>query len=460
MSGHKRATVTISEEEYRRLHQADMKRRFKEQTKKAKTSGQAADLTGALKEMEDRQGLLEQALNDLNEDFNWIGAEMIQEILAQNALCYNNLARSIQETTSNTNASLDLLSERFTEEMQREREQYHLRLQSLIQRFDAYEQQEQSKAEAAHGWLKQSVALADFIQGQFDHERFLPGRLSRILGSLSFAQNNLAGGLFESSIQTSQQAFLQLSELHFELEQRTVEWQREYARAESALSQFIAELEMNANVNAIGLEGEELTEQVDLTYWSNGKYRALLEKCRQLLTLLSQEQQSISTVELTKTHTELLQVVREKFESIIYEARLNALNSQLRMNIAEQALQALEMHGFRLNESGYSNKDMRAAFHASLENPDGSRVMIEVLPAEKSKQELTNELVMITSHPYLKTEHEARIQWQELCRTLNECDLHVSRPEIRATPLAVTEPVERTPLLHEPRSRSKRHHNV
>ena len=131
------------------------------------------------------------------------------------------------------------------------------------------------------------------------------------------------------------------------------------------------------------------------------------------------------------------------------------------MNIAERALQALETQGFKLSGAGYANKDMRAAFTANLENPDGSRVMIEVLPAEKTKQELTNELVVITNHPYLKTEHEARLQWQELCRTLNEYDLHVGHPEIHsAPPLIIADPVEKPSAFNETLIRSKRHHNV
>jgi hypothetical protein len=262
-------------------------------------------------------------------------------------------------------------------------------------------------------------------------------------------------------MQASQQGFLQLSDLHFELEQRTIEWQTEYERVHSSLSQLVDELEGNASVNAIGLEGEELTEQVDLAYWSNGKYGELLDTARRLLRLLSQEQRSISIEELKQTYNEFLPLLWKKFESILYEARLSALNSQLRMNIAERALEALEIHGFRLNASGYADKDMRAAFTASLENPDGSRVMIEVLPSQKAPQELTNELVVTTNHPYLKTEHEARLQWQELCRTLNQYDLDVSRPEIRATPPpAPAEPVESVAMLNERLTPSKRHDHV
>jgi hypothetical protein len=312
----------------------------------------------------------------------------------------------------------------------------------------------------ARQWLSQSVMLADFIRDQFEHERFLPGRLSKILRNLNFAQDNLAKGFLESSLQVSQQAFLELSDLHFELEQCIVEWQTKYEHTYRMLNQILTDLELNSSVNALGLQGEELTEQVDLDYWTDGKYRHLLEVCRKVMTRFVQDQQQISTDELTRLQTELFPVITERFESIVYEARLKALNSQLRMNIAERALQALENHGFRLNEAGYVNKDLRAPFMVHLDNSDGSRVTVQVLPTDQTTQELTNELVVVTNHPYLKTEHEARLQWEELCRTLHQYDLNVSRPEVRAAPPLTVDP-DKQALLPVPKSISfKRQHNV
>jgi hypothetical protein len=102
------------------------------------------------------------------------------------------------------------------------------------------------------------------------------------------------------------------------------------------------------------------------------------------------------------------------------------------MNIAEKALQALENHGFCLEHSGYSDEDMRSQFNAQLASPDGSEVTINVLPTERSSEELSNEIVVITTHPYLKTDHEARMQWDELSHTLSQYNLSVSRPEINS----------------------------
>jgi hypothetical protein len=420
-----------------------MKRRFQGHARKKKKRSSPRDaLAKTVQQIEDRQRQLEQALNNFDQHHDLLEAETIQEIVRQNALCYENLLDIMEETSSHMDESLTLISQRFAEELQQDREQYNNHLESLFQRFDLQEQQEHIKAEAAQYWLRQAAVMASFIQEQFDHDRFLPGRLSPILRNLELAQNNLAEGFLESSLQCSQQSFLQLSDLHFELEQRILEWQTEYENAYDALEQFLAELELNARVCAFGLDGEELAAQVDLAYWSNGAYPQLVDKCRNLLSVLSHDQQYISTEELRRTHAELIPVVTSSFESIIYQARLNALNSQLRMNIAERALQALEIQGFTMNDSGYVNQDMRAPFLVQLGNEDGCQVTIQVLPGEQSGQELTNELVMITNHRHIRTEQEARMQWQELSRSLQEFNLRVSALEVRnSSPQPISNPV-------------------
>lgn len=434
MSGFKRATVTISEQEYRRLHEADMKRRFQGHKKTNTRSGEVSpDLLRALREMEERQQQLDLTLSSLEQESGRVDADIIQNILEQNAYSYEHLNSIIQESVAHTDASLAQVSRLFSVQMQQEREEYHHNLQVIVQRLDSYQQEGQAKEELARQWLSRSTVLADFLQREFDHERFLPGRLAKILLSLDFAQSNLANGFSEASLQNSQQVFLQLSDLRFELEQRILEWQTEYDRAYDALSQLLAELELNAQVNGVGLDGEELPELVDVAYWTNGKYQQLLEKCRTLQEILVQDQRQITTEELRQTYTELVPATQANFESLIYEARFKALNSQMRMNIAETALQALEIHGFQLNDSGYDGEDMRSPFTAHLDNDEGVQVTIHVLPGDKANQELSNELVVITKHPDLKTEETARQHWQEVCRSLNQYDLRVGQPEVRTT---------------------------
>jgi hypothetical protein len=326
------------------------------------------------------------------------------------------------------------VSQRFEEELQRERERYHQSLHSLVQRMDSYEQREEARVEMAQQWIGQTRLLANLIQEQFEHERFSPGRLQRILANLDFAENNLAQGFLESSLSTSQRAFLDLSDLRVELEQRVLEWHAEYEKAYRALDQFVGELEVNSCVNGIGLDGEDLSQPVDVVDWSDGKYHELRQECLGRLADLARGQQEFATDELTQIYSEWLPERRASFESIIYQARMMALNSQLRMNIAEKALQALETHGFKLNESGYQNEDMHAPFLARLASSDGTRVSIQVSPSNRTAEELTNVLEVITTHPYIKTEHEARLQWEELSHTLQQFDLEVGHPSIGRVP--------------------------
>lgn len=435
MSGYKRATVTISEEEYRRLHQADMKQRFREHKRpKPRQREPSADWAHALQQLEARQQELDQALLDLSGEVEQVDYELMQEIRAQNSLYYESLTTLLEEHTSGTHGALEELSQRLQDAMNQERERRHSELDLIRQQMYALHERELSKESLARHWLHRAVAVADFIRERFDHNRFCPGRLARLQQNLELAQHNLAQGLSEASLQFSQQAFVDLSDLHLELEQHLVEWQTEFEATRGAIQQVLTELEQTVSIPALGLQGEELPEQVDLAYWSHGKYARLVETSRQFLSLLAQDQERITTEELRRVRAELLPILYESCDAMIYEARLNALNSQLRMNIAEQALRALETHGFVLSEAGYMDKDMRSSFLAQLRNADGSQVSIEVLPTPLAEQELTNELVVITRHPSLKTEHEARLQWEELARSLAEYDLRVSRPKVSVAP--------------------------
>ena len=231
-------------------------------------------------------------------------------------------------------------------------------------------------------------------------------------------------------MQSSQQSYLELTDLNADLEQQVLYWQTAFQRTYELINDLIFQMVSNGKVNAVDLQGEELPDLVDLNYWTSGRFSQLLSHTRQLSTNLLQDQEILTLADLDRVYNQILPVIRESFESIIYEARLSALNSQLRMNIAEKALQALENHGFHLENSGYSEDDMRSQFNAQLASPDGSEVTINVLPTERSSEELSNEIVVITTHPFLKTDHEARMQWDELSDTLGQYNLKVSRPEI------------------------------
>ena len=431
MSGYKRATVTISQEEYQRLHQADMKKRFREYSKgRDQDNGRDEIVLSLIERLEEREQHLQNVLISMNQTSSQLDEEILSSLQTQTALNYQQMAQALQTSYDDFQSSFETLAGAFSQEMQIERENNYQNLQTLLMSQDSLLEQEYAKEEAAQAWLGRCTLLIDFIQSQFDHERFTPGRLDKILRNLALAENNLSNGFSESCLQQSQQTYLELADLNLELEQLLIQWHTLFGNTFTDVRDMVDQLSSNANIQALGLQGEELPNLVELEYWTNGRYHQLLEHCRQLSNYMYQDQDILSFEDVERIHSQILPAIRESFESIIFEARLNALNSQLRMNIAEKALQALENHGFVLDDAGYTNNDMRSQFNAQLECPDGSQVLIQVLPTEKSKVELTNELVVITTHPYLKTEHEARMHWDELSQTLRQYHLQVSQPQI------------------------------
>jgi hypothetical protein len=431
MSGYKRATVTISEQEYRRLHDADMKRRFGRKKRENQESSEIhLELSNTLQQMESRQRQLESILGGIDDNFNRVEMETMQNIIMQNAWWYESVSAMIEETAANASDSIAGMSQLFEENLLREREQYRQNLHTLVHQLDEHRQKEHTKEKSARQWLKRAVTLADFIQHQYNHELFLPGRLTKLYNRLGFAQNNLAEGLSEASLQISQQTYLELSELHFELEQQEIQRSAGYERICQETRQILEDMESGREVNAIDMQGEELPEKVELDYWTSGNYQRLLKDCRKLFQDLVQDAQHISDIEISRIHDQILPAFRASFDSIIYEARLNVLNSHLRMNIAEKAQQALERHGYHLCDEGYASYgDMRGYYKVQLKNRDGTQVTIQVLPKEDTEQQLTNDLVVITEHPYLKTEQEARMKWDEIHETLTHYNLNVSRPQ-------------------------------
>jgi hypothetical protein len=431
MSGFKHATVTISQEEYRRLQQADIRNRFTKINEfRSGPSDHDEVVRSLLNQLEERERQFQAALAATDQSMSQTDDRFFQSILNQNALYYENLVATIRTTNLDIEESFANLTENIFRDIQADRVLINQSLQSIILEQESYQYNEDVKSYAAQQWLDGCFLLVGFLQNQFDHERFNPGRLERILRNLQIAEANFNNGFFESSLQTSQQMYLELTDMNFELEQLLFQWQTGYDQTCNAIDELVFQMVSNGKVNAIGLQGEELPNLVDLNYWTNGRFVQLLSHARQLSYNLAQEQDILTVEDLDRIYYQILPVIRETFGNLISDARFSALNSQLRMNIADKALEALENHGYSLDSSGYSDEDMRSEYNAHLAMADGSEVTIKVLPTENSSQELTNELVVITTHPYLKTDHEARLQWEELSQTLTQYNLKVSRPEI------------------------------
>ena len=198
MSGYKHATVTISREEYQRLHEADMKKRFKEFNRiQSQDSGQDEMVLGLIRQLEEREQQLQAVLSSTGQVSVQADNGLVQNLLEQNAAYYENLIAVLRNSNWDLQGSLDCVTNDLYTEMNAGREYINQALQNMMMDQQSLQNSESMKAEAARQWHAGCVVLIEFIQSQFDHERFSPGCLNRILRNLQMAENNYSNGFFE-----------------------------------------------------------------------------------------------------------------------------------------------------------------------------------------------------------------------------------------------------------------------
>ncbi len=109
MSGYKHATVTISREEYQRLHEADMKKRFKEFNRiVSQDSGQDQMVLGLISQLEERERQLQAVLASTGQRSGQADNGLLQNLLDQNAVYYENLIASLRNNNWELQNSFEL----------------------------------------------------------------------------------------------------------------------------------------------------------------------------------------------------------------------------------------------------------------------------------------------------------------------------------------------------------------
>ena len=117
--------------------------------------------------------------------------------------------------------------------------------------------------------------------------------------------------------------------------------------------------------------------------------------------------------------------IKNEFDGIVYRVRYCAINSQLRVNIADMAVHVLGQQGFISDKNGYLENDQRNRYITELVNIDGSRITIQVDPIDDL--ETTNDIVMLTEDITPKFQPEIRNRANLILRSLQEWGLHVGQ---------------------------------
>lgn len=424
MSGHKRATITISEEEYRRLHDAEMKLRFVP-TRPVEAAWVCSD---QVERLEDRRRQFEQTVRGFTREVQAAELETARALAQRQAELYQDLSAVENRVNAQARALLDEQAQHFSALLEEEHRRRQADVFLLQNQLDDVLAGQERKFHSAQQWLEQAQAMAAFIDQHYNHPAFTPGELPRLDRVIEQAVANLSAGMPEAALLGAQQAYAGLSELRLRLEGMESEWQLLLGVCWEYANHLLIFAQENQACLAHDLDGNELPYPIEVDFWTGGE---LSRQAAGLQQLLDELQLGVfyDIPALRALEREELPAHYQQLSETLYQARLAVLNSQLRINIADLVVQALQEQGFHLVESDYANGDQRMAFSARVRNLAGNEIVVQVTPDPHLLGK--NELHLISLDRAQHTEHELRRRSQEVARSLGRRGLEVG--EVRAT---------------------------
>ncbi len=453
MSGRKHATITISQDEYRRLHELDMKQRFSKKRDSNNDDSRYDALLEAYSIIEERQKEYENVIANMTEEMAAIEAEQSYDILSVQTEYYQNLMNKyceLQGENLETKYALIETTEYFTQAIHQEQTKSQERINILLNQITTITNEESLKEDHARLWIENCNQISDFINVTYDHSKFCPGEFDKILQRLNMAIFNLKRGYTDTGLQFAQEAFLKFSELRISLEEKTSEWQASYQINCDELQRLYQNVSNTPVIPAIGIDGEDLGIDIKVNYWAHGKLSQLRNNIKTIISTLHSNKQEITFDDLNKLSTQSIPKLKNLFSNIVFEARQNAINSQIKINVAYYAMKALEKHGFSLQDAQYSNGDMREAFSAQLSDPDGGNIILQITP---NNVDNSNDLVIDTIDDTIHTEDEYMQRWEVIKKSIQESGIQVS-------PVQVTQSKEKrseeTPPPEKPVKKTRR----
>ena len=438
MSGHKRATVALNQEDFRRLHEAEQRLRTVEhdyQDIKARAASiHSEELWQSFRQVEARQQHFQQALSDVDQDLSALEWNTSQALLAHLNQVQQQMGDLSGQLVDDTAAWMQASSQQLEAGLDQLALQHQDELAQLQRSLRKLHRSQQERAALAARSLADAQALFEALQSTYA----LPASARVLAQDLADAQANCQRGLFEAALVGAQQSISRLSDLRMKLEQELV---RKEARLRSVRTQAQTLYETglrSAQVPALDLDGQPLDFTVDVPFWSGGAFQAWSARCLALLRQLESQGEAIDTPDLERIELEQLPALHNALSDLVYQARLNVIASQVRFNIAACIVQALQEQGFELSEAQYDAADQRASYQATVRAFDGSEVVVHVHPV--AGQAALTDIDLVSHDQQLRSEHELRQRARELALSLQAFGLQVGQLSVPLTAQAVRQP--------------------
>lgn len=315
-------------------------------------------------------------------------------------------------------------------EMKQKQQLMFRQVQEFIQRQEELGRFQDSKEEIVQKQLADAKTLFAYVTRTFDHEKFTPGTARRSAAALETARQNLEQGFLDAAMVTAQQAYQSLSEQRLTLHQKQAEWELLHQDVKNRLHQLLIDAEGLKEIPSTDLDGNDIGQMIDVDFWSSRRLSRLKTMIHTQLNQVKDHAEGLQTEDLLAIQQKEIPRIFEELENTCSLAIEEALNSQIRVNIADIVIQALESQGFCLSTSDYLQNDQRKAFSANVTNLAGDSIIIGVEPNKEEPG--SSDLHLISADAEQRTEHELMQRAKEIYASLNHYGLQNSDIKILA----------------------------
>jgi hypothetical protein len=435
MSGHKKSTVTISQEEYRRLYEAEKKLEYSafsvpEEILTDTIQQTQQSLYTEFIALEDRQKDYDRVIHSFNDQIRELEQVTAQSLVEQQMNYINQMTFTAENVLGN---AVDRINSQ-TQEIETQVLQQHDRLQQEIIHLEKrvnrlYNHQVNLYDEASH-WLQDAISLHQFVQTHYAVNQFADQEFDLVTHQLDLAISNYNNNHLEAALVTSQQSVTALTDLRLKLEKRRAEWFYLKQSVIDHCSLLLDKIQVNTDCQAIDMDGQLLDFTINVDDWSTGMLTSLAGRVHEILSSCTTPDCVYDTIELKQFLTSFFPSVENEIENAIRDARYHSLISQLRFNIANLAMLSLIQQGFRPIDGGYQDENFQSEYVARAINHEGSEVVIRVVPDEQ--EPMQNQLHILSNDQVQRSERELLQRSMEINENLHHQGLNVTQPiEIR-----------------------------
>jgi len=376
-----------------------------------------------------RQAAMEQSLAGLSEQTRKLERQMTRRLQARTEALVTQMREANRELRAETRQLVERSEARVQADLEEERRQREQQVVALNEALRDLRSDRDRALEGARTMLADAMVLRDAINAGLPHERFAPGRLGGFGQRFALAAGNLDSGLGEAALAQAQEIFVQLSELHAEVELRYQEWLAAQAIATSAVTALVERIRICSSIEVTGTDGV-LVDGVtlDVDFWSDGELAELRTRAGELAGRVADATDPPDLSELRVIVQREAPQLEEQLTAIVGRAGVRQRASQVRVNLAEQVVTTLEQttgYAWEPGQAVYAGEDPRRAFYSKLVAPDTSEIVVEVAPDDDGE----SCVLRIMSFDAGEPNEEARVERvHAIAASLRDQGLKISDP--------------------------------